>query len=166
MRNEYIENKAPKDKTLYQKITRTISLDKKNSGLEYEDIANEIGLNAGTLKNKLKPSMITHDLNLSEYIHLLELTGDYSSLDYIASKLDMVLIPKKQANTNINDLNLLVDVASIENNDVFRTVKLAMADNKITESEKESILKEIDEAQKANAILKDRVLHTAIKDNT
>lgn len=161
----YTDNKAAKDRELYRKITKTITLDKKNSGLEFDDIANELGTNGGTLKNKLKPSLNTHDIGLTEFIHLIEMTGDYSALEHIANHFDMVLICKKQAEAKTSDLNLLVDKANMENADVFSTVKRAIEDGVITEDERGAILKEIDEAQKANAELKDTVLHIAIKEN-
>jgi hypothetical protein len=41
---------------------------------------------------------------------------------------------------------------------------MAMADGEITQHEREVILKEIDEAQKANAELKDLVLHLKSKE--
>ena len=52
----------------------------------------------------------------------------------------------------------------MENNDVFSVVKRAIADDIITPKEREEILKEIDEAQQANAELKDMVLHTALSE--
>lgn len=162
--NDYIHNKQPKDPNLCKLIRKTITVNRKELGLEFEDVACELGLNQGTLSNKLKPSMATADLTLNEFIHFLELTGDYAALDYIADKFGMVLVPKNQAQTKVSDINLLVDMASIENNDVFRTVKMAIADDVITPEEKKAILKEINEAQKANAELKDLVLHTAISE--
>lgn len=160
--NDYIHNKAPKDRELCRIIKRAINLDRKRQGFDWDDIANELGLNGGTLENKLKPSMSTNDIAITEFMHLLELSADYSPLEYIAGKFDMVLIPKKQAAANISDINILVDKANIENGDVFREIKNAISDGIIDEAEQKRILKEIDEAQKANAELKDRVLHVAI----
>jgi hypothetical protein len=74
-----------------------------------------------------------------------------------------MIIPKHTDEAKTSDINLLVDMASIENNDVFRVVKKAIADGVITPEEKKAILKEIDEAESANAELKDLVLRTAIK---
>jgi len=162
--NDFVHNKQPKDPSLCRLIRKTITVNRKELGLEFEDVAFELGLNQGTLSNKLKPSMATNDLSITEFIHFLELTGDYAALDYIADKFGMVLVAKKQAQAKISDINLLVDMASMENNDVFSVVKRAMADGVITPEEREAILKEINEAQKANAELKDLVLHTAISD--
>jgi|GEM_PF-2804231 len=160
--SDYTQNKAPKDSGLCKVLKRAMNLDRKRQGYEWSDIAAELGLNGGTLENKLKPSMATSDLTVTELMHFIELSGDYSALEYIANKYDMVLITKKQATANISDINLLVDKANIENSDVFRVVKKAIEDGVIDELEQESILKEIDEAQTANAELKNLVLHTAI----
>jgi len=162
--SDYTYNKSPKDRKLCQMIRRTITLQKKEIGLEFEDVANELGMSHGTLNSKLKPAKDHNDFTLTEFIHFLELTGDYASLEYIASQFDMVLVPKKQSEAKTSDINLLVDMANIENSDVFRVVKMAISDDVITQEERESILKEIEEAQKANAELKDLVLHLATQE--
>lgn len=79
-------------------------------------------------------------------------------LDAIAKEFDMVVIPQKHADTKIHDISTLVDMANIENADVFRTVKEAIADGKITEEERAAILKEIKEAEEKAAELKDAVM--------
>lgn len=163
--SDYTHNKVPKDRKLCQIIRKTISLQKRNLGYEFEDVANELGMSKGTLENKVKPAKDSNDLTLTEFIHLLELTGDYSALEHIASHFDMALIHKNIATAKIADINLLVDKANIENSDVFRVVKKAMEDGKIKDDEREDILKEIDEAQKANAELKDLVLHIATNED-
>lgn len=159
--SEYTHNKAPKDSQFCKTLKRSINLDRKRQGFSWDDAANELGLNGGTLENKLKPSMPTSDITISEFIHFMELSGDYGALEYLAKKFDHVLVPKKHAEVKAGDINTLVDMASMENSDVFRVVKMAMADKVITDEERDLILKEIDEAEKANAILKDRVLHMA-----
>lgn len=157
--NDYMHNKESKDSKLCKIIRKTITLNRKALGLEFEDVAHELGLHAGTLENKLKPSMPTSDLTVTEFMHFLELTGDYAALEYIAKKFDLVLIPKKDSEAKTSDINQLVDKANIENADVFRVVKMIISDNIITDEERDIILKEIDEAEKANAELRDLLLH-------
>jgi len=161
--SDYTHNKAPKDSGLCKTIRRSINLDRKRQGYEWDDAAHELGLNGGTLDNKLKPSMPTSDMTVTELMHFMELSGDYSALEYITKKFDMILVPKKHESTKIADINVQVDIASIENNDVFRAVKIAIADEKLTPDEKENILKEIEEAEAANARLKDTVLSMAVE---
>ena len=108
--------------------------------------------------------MTTNDITITEFIHFLELTGDYAALQYIASNFDLVLINKHQSHSNITNINVLTDCANIESADVFRVVKHALSDGVITNDEKISILKEIDEVDRANAELRDHVLNLMIED--
>lgn len=163
--SDYTHNKAPKDVGLCKVIKRSINLDRKRQGFEWEDAAHELGLSGGTLENKLKPSMANNDMTVSELMHFFSISGDYAGLEYMANQFDLVLIRKKDAVASASDLNLLVDKANMENNDVFSVIKRAIADGKLTEDEQIAALKEIDEAQKANAELKDMVLHTAIEES-
>ena len=160
---DYMHNKRSKESKLCSMIRRSITLNRKELGLSFEDVANELGLSEGTLSNKLKPAKAENDMTLSEFIHFLELTGDLTALEYIAGLFDMVLVKKSVEKADVADINLLVDVANMENSDVFRVVKQSMADGIIDEEERALILKEIEEAQKANAKLKDLVLHLATK---
>ncbi len=99
------------------------------------------------------------------YVLLNELGEDRNIiLDGILKEFDLVAVPKEHTKASASDINLLVDMANMENADVFRVVKMAISDNELTADEKEEILKEIEEAEKANAMLKDRVLHIATKE--
>jgi len=161
---DHIHNKRPKDAKLCTMIRASITKSRKYIGLSFEEAANELGLTEGTLANKLKPAKAENDMTLSEFIHFLELTGDLSALEYIAGLFDMVLVKNSVSKADVADINLLVDVANMENSDVFRVVKESMSDGVIYEDEKAAILKEIDDANKANARLKDLVLHLARKE--
>lgn len=127
-------------------------------------VAAELGTTTGVLYRQLNPKDTTMPLSIDRIMAITKLTADNRILEEVAKEFDLVVIPKRCEKAKAADINLLVDMASIENNDVFRVVKMAMADDVITPEEKEAILKEIDEAQKANAELKDRVLHLAIDD--
>lgn len=162
--NDYINNKASKDAKLSQLIRKTITVNRKEIGLEFDDVAHELGMQPGTLQNKLKPAMQTNDMSITEFVHFLELTGDYAALEYIANKFDCVLVHKLEAHSNNTNINMLVDAANIENAEVFKAVKIAMLDGEITHEERDFILKEIDEAQKANAELKDLMQHIGSKE--
>ena len=164
MTNDYKYNKQPKDPKLCKMIRKCITINRKELGLEFEDVAHELGLHDGTLANKLKPSMDHSDMTLTEFMHFLELTGDYSALEYMAGEFDMILIPRIILPAKTSDINLLVDVANIENGDVFKMVKQYINDDEILDNEQVSILKKIEDAQKANAVLKDSVLHLASKE--
>lgn len=162
MINEYKHNKQPKDPKLCKMIRKTITVNRKHLGLEFEEVAHELGLSEGTLANKLKPSMDMSDLTLTEFVHFLELTGDYTALEHIANDLDLVLIAKKQNKSSSKDINNLVDAANIHNAEVFREIKFDMEDGIIDQDEQLRILAKIDTAQKANAALRDRVVNLEI----
>jgi len=151
---DYMHNKQPKDPRLCKILRKAITLDRKRNGFEWEDIANELGLNGGTLENKLKPSYDNGDITLSEFTHFMEMSADYTALEYIANKFDLVLLKKTEAKPTTLDLNILVDASSIAQSDVFKEVKTDLADGVIDKTEQEEILKRIDEAQKTLANLK------------
>ncbi len=127
-------------------------------------VASELNTTKGTLYRQLNPNDTQMPLSIDRIMAICKLTGDYRILEVVGSEFDLLVIPKHEEVAKISDVNLLVDMANIENNDVFRVVKLAMADNVITPEEREAILKEIEEAEKANAELKDLVLHTAVSE--
>lgn len=159
MNHDYTYNKEPKDAELCRLIRKTITLNRKEIGLEFDDVAHELGMQPGTLANKLKPAMHTNDMSISEFVHFLSLTGDYAALEYIAKKFGFILVNEKKSHSHCSNINILVDSANIENGDVFKAVKMAMADGRISAQEKAIIIAEIEEAQKANAELKDMLLN-------
>lgn len=127
-------------------------------------VAAELGTTTGVLYRQLNPKDTQMPLSIDRVMAITKLTDDTRILDVVVNEFDLVAVCKHKNEAKASDINVLVDMASIENNDVFRVVKMAIADDVITPEEREEILKEIDEAQKANAELKNLVLHTAIKD--
>lgn len=146
-------NKEPKDSKFLKVIRNLINKDRKSNGFSMEEEANEIGLCQGTLEQKLKPSAPL-DFTVSEITHLMDLSGDYSPLEYLASKYDFTLVKKDCCKKSIAELTALVDRVMMEGQDIFRVAKIALDDGSLSDDEKESILKEIDEADKANAELR------------
>jgi hypothetical protein len=123
-------------------------------------VAAELETTTGTLYRLLNPKDTLMPLSIDRIIAITTLTKDNRILEAIAREFDMVLVPKKQVCATVQEINILVDDASIENSDVFRVVKTSISnDGKIDAKERDQILKEIDEAQIANAKLKDMVLH-------
>jgi hypothetical protein len=76
-------------------------------------------------------------------------------IEIIAKESGMSAIPKVDTSASFMTMviNSLADKASIENSDVFRETKSALEDGIITKDEKKKLLKELYEAQKANAQL-------------
>ena len=135
-------------------------MEKEHKKIDY--VAAKLGTTKGYLYASLDPKQTNKPLSIDRILDITKLTDDKRIIEVIANQFDMVVIPKKQATANILDINVLVDKANIENADVFREIKIAISDGIIDENEQKRILKEIDEAQNANAELKDRVLHVAI----
>ncbi len=150
----YTQNKRPKDMQLCQMIRRTINIDRKLNGYSWDDSANELGMSGSTLDNKLKPAKHENDITMSEFIHILEITGDMEPLAHLNSMFKQIAIPEKASTTNAQDISSLVDIAMLENNDVYNEAKRDLADGVIDTDEKVRILKELDEAIVANTNLK------------
>ena len=142
---DHTHNKEPKDSKLCRLIRKTITINRKEIGLEFADVAFELGLQVGTLENKLKPSYANGDLTLTEFMHFLELTGDYEALRYIASKYDFTLVKNIQNRAECKDIHRLVDNLAIEGSEVFRTSKKAMDNGYLSEDENISIVKGLEE---------------------
>lgn len=149
---------------VYEAAHKVVANYMEKNNCKIDVVAAELGTTTGVLYRQLNPKDTQMPLSIDRIMAICKLTDDNKILDVIANEFDLVLICKHQSKAKASDINVLVDMASIENNDVFRVVKQAIADGVITPEEKAAILKEIDEAQKANAELKDRVLHTAIEE--
>jgi len=150
-------NKHPKDPKLCKLIRKTITVNRKELGLEFEDVAHEIGLAKGTLENKLKPSMDANDMTITEFIHFLELTGDYAALEYIAKEFDFTLVKDEDVKPTCQEIHVLVDNLAMEEGDVFRVAKEALRDGKIDAAEKAKVQLELDEVVKAALELKKKL---------
>lgn len=127
-------------------------------------VAAELGTTTGVLYRQLNPKDTTMPLSIDRVMAITKLTGDNRILEEIVREFELIVIKRRCEKARAADLNVLVDKANIENSDVFRVVKSAIEDGKIDKEDKEKIIKEIDEAQKANAELKDLVLHIALEE--
>ena len=117
--NTYTDNKRPKDIALCKLITKTINLDLKRNHCKVTDkeraeFANELGTSKGTLENKLKPSMATNDMSITEFIHLLEITGDYESLNSAAIGYGEYLYRRVTGSTKEVDLDVSISFGEKE----------------------------------------------------
>lgn len=147
---------------LYEVAQEVVSDYMENKHCKIDKVAADIGTTTGVLYRRLNPKDTTMPLSIDSIISITHLTKDKRIIEAICNEFDSVMICKKHAKVKATDINLLVDMANIENADVFREVKKSIADGVITEDERKRILKEIDEAEKANAELKDTVLQLAI----
>ncbi len=128
-------------------------------------VAGELSTTTNVLYRQLNPKDTLMPLSIDRVIAITKLTNDYRILEEVARVFNRVMIPKRTASTDINSINTLVDKANMENSDVFKVVKQAMEDGAIDKVEREKILKEIDEAEMANAQLKSTVLGIALQED-
>ena len=128
-------------------------------------VASELETTTGVLYRQLNPKDTQMPLSIDRIIAITKLTNDKRIIEEINKEFDLVSVPIVKENSTISNINILVDIANIENNDVFKIIKKAVEDEIITDDEKNEILKEIYEAQKANTILKEGVLNTQTKDS-
>lgn len=154
---DFIHNKATKDRKLSSLLRKTITKCKNALGLEFQDVANELGLAPGTLKNKVTPSYAEGDITLTEYIHLLELMPDFESLEYIAKEFDFILIKNVDTEPTDQDINTLVDKLSIENAKAFKIIKEALEQGGIDADEKAASLREVEHVIKKATELKNQL---------
>ena len=121
------------------------SAHKAQGGLER--LAKTMGLNAQSLRNKVNPVNDVAKLSVAEWRSLLMITNDITSLTVLCNDLGFRLVEVDGAGKD----NLLTCMLNLnkESGDVAAAIQEALADGKISLSEKVKILKEIDEQKKA-----------------
>ena len=146
---DYVFNRQTKDPRFLAAFRKSFNKDRIQNGFTYEESSNEMGLSHGTLEQKLKPSA-ENDITVTEWNHLLDLTGDFSTLEYFALKHGFE-IKKLDINNSISsssEVGVQADKAMIEFNEAWAKVKNSLLDNKFDRKEKNETLKEISEAIK------------------
>ena len=147
----YTYNKKQKDKELCKLISASITKDIRETGLDKEEFANSIGLSLGTLENKLKPSS-PNDFTITELIDIMDTTGDYRVLEYIAGLYGFVLSKATSEEKSFTDTITHIVISNFELEeslgDLAHTIKEAIKDEKIDEDEAKEIKKKTAEVRK------------------
>lgn len=146
---EYVFNRQAKDPRFLTCFKKAFNKDRLRNGFTLDEAANEMGLSHGTLEQKLKPSA-ENDITVTEWSHHLDLTGDFSTLEYFALKHGFE-IKKLDINNSISsssEVGVQADKAMIEFNEAWAKVKNSLLDNKFDRKEKNETLREISEAIK------------------
>ncbi|AXX89323.1 hypothetical protein CKA55_07410 [Arcobacter suis] len=162
---DYVLNKQPKDPRFLAAFRKAFNKDRKSNNFTPEESANEMGLSHGTLEQKLKPST-ENDITVTEWNHHLELTGDFSTLEYFALKHGFEL-KKLDINTKdipINEVLEDADNAMQESNEAWGKIKSSLKDKKLSKKEKIESLREINEAVKSLQLLYFDVEHIEIEE--
>lgn len=147
---EYLSNKQSKDSRFLSLFKKAFHKDRLRNGFSLDEAAHELGMSSGTLEQKLKSSS-ENDISVTEWNHHLEITGDFSTLEYFAFKHGFEL-KKLDVNTQkITAIQVLDDAdnAMQESNEAWGKIKSSLKDKKLDKKEKLESLKEIDEAVKA-----------------
>ena len=136
----YTYNKAPKNREILKAIRASITKDIRSNGLSLEEFAHEIGLSEGTLENKLKPSMHTSDITLAEFLHIIDITGDYKALELIAKRYGFVLAKAKTTQTKTDDIKTSVMLKTLnlesEHGKFAKVLQEALEDGVIDDDER------------------------------
>lgn len=157
------EDEIPNYK-VYEAAHEVVADYMKKKNCKIDLVAVELGTTTGVLYRQLNPKDMLMPLSIDRIIAITRLTSDNRILQEIAKEFDMVLVKKASRSVKISDLGLLVDIVNIENNDVFKEVKISIADDVITREEQLKILKEINEEQSKMEELRQTVIKCSVKE--
>ncbi|MFY9085385.1 phage regulatory CII family protein [Aliarcobacter cryaerophilus] len=162
---DYLHNKQSKDSRFLAIFKKAFNKDRLRNGFNVDEAAHEMGISRGTLEQKLKPSA-ENDITVTEWNHHLELTDDFSTLEYFAQKHGFELKKLDISNTSKNEtqINLQADKTMIEFNQAWAKVKTSLIDNQLDRKEKNEALREISEAIKELQQLQHDVEYIPIKE--
>ena len=166
MGRDYIYNKQPKDSRFLAAFRKSFNRDRKDNYFTHEESANDLGMTFKTLESKLRPSNAENDITVTEWNHLLELTGDFSTLEYFAFKHGFEL-KKLDIDTKNISISVVIedaDNAMQESNEAWGKIKSSLKDGKLTKKEKIESIREINEAIKAFQQLLQEVEHTEVEE--
>ncbi len=106
-------------------------------------LAQLVGMNAGTLSNKVNPAMETHKLSVTESVAIQNTTQDYQILYAEASALGHVCVQMPDT-TCVGDVALLNSYTKLhaEIGDLAQAINDALDDRQVTRKELNRISKE------------------------
>jgi hypothetical protein len=147
---DYTYNRQPKDPRFLATFRKAFNKDRLRNGFTHEESANELGMTLNTFEQKLKPSA-ENDITVTEWNHHLELTADFSTLEYFAFKHGFELKKLDVNSQGITIIRVLEDAdnAMQESNEAWGKIKSSLRDQKLSKIEKLESLREILEAIKA-----------------
>lgn len=147
---DYIYNRQPKDPRFLSAFRKAFNKDRLRNSFTTEEAANELGMTLNTFEQKLKPSA-DNDITVTEWNHHLDLTGDFSTLEYFATKhgFELKKLDIDAKNISISIVIEDADNAMQESNEAWGKIKSSLRDQKLNKKEKLESLREICEAIKA-----------------
>ncbi|MCT7596413.1 phage regulatory CII family protein [Aliarcobacter butzleri] len=162
---DYLSNKQSKDSRFLALFKKAFNKDRLRNEFSRDEAANEMGLSSGTLEQKLKPSA-DNDITVTEWNHHLELTGDFTTLEYFVSKhgFELKKLNLLKTAVTIHQINIHADNAMKESNEAWAKIKTSIKGKKLNKQEKFDSLREIDEAIKALQQLQQDVQNKEIEE--
>ena len=162
---DYLHNKQSKDSRFLAIFKKAFNKDRLRNSFTIDEAAQEMGISHGTLEQKLKPSA-ENDITVTEWNHHLELTGDFSTLEYFVQKHGFELKKLDIYHTSKDDtqINKQADKTMIEFNEAWAKVKTSLLDHKLDRKEKNETLTEIAEAIKELQQLQHDVEYIPVKE--
>lgn len=128
-------------------------------------IALRMGMSTPTVLNsKVNPNCNTHHLRLDEALTIMELTGDHSIIQAMASRLGGVYCEVTGEATK-DELIMTALSASACQGDVMTELHKALEDGRISCNELDSVLPKIQRAMSSLQSLKNHVKRKHAKDN-
>lgn len=121
-------------------------------------LASLTGMSAGTLSNKVNPTMETHKLSVAEAVLLQNTATDYRILYAEAAALGHVCIVLADY-SHVNDVELLNCYAAFHTKvgDMAAAIQSAFEDKRITRAEFLTIVREMDASVRAMYALRARL---------
>jgi len=121
-------------------------------------LARRIGVREQVLRNKVCPTTESFHLNPREALAMMDATDDDRILAVLA-EMRGYMLERKQL-PDAESIVAAVLSADAEHGDVSREIQAALADGKITETERAAIAKQIHDAHQALDRLNSTVQHT------
>jgi len=163
---KYHCKKESKDSRFLAVFRKSFNKDRLNNSFSIEEAANELGMSKSTFDAKMKPSSPDHDITVTDWNHHLELSGDFLTLEYFASKhgFSIQKLEVIDTNKNASEINNQADKAMIEFNEAWKEAKESLADEILTNREIIKATNEIDDAIKEMQQLKQDLTFKLSKD--
>lgn len=101
-------------------------------------LASDLHISTGTLYADIDPNSVgrrTNKLGVLDYIKILEITGDTSSLEYLCADFNKICIPLPTVNEDLHDWLLICASMAKEGGEATATLAGAIADGKLTQQE-------------------------------
>lgn len=121
-------------------------------------LARMLGMHEQVLRNKVCATTESHKLNLREALAIMDATNDDQILVELARLRGYTI--ERNVLPNASSIVAAVLNADAEQGDISRAIQQAIADGKLTETDKHNINKEICEAEQALGVLKSTI-HSA-----